>query len=197
MVQSAIAVAKLTSLSIQTSLITIRIHKIICQLFLKRIPLHNKIAVTSQKQLLCFANWFKCFDHYHTVSSDDLQKHNDLNRTPDKWIERDKRWYTGKKEKKSGYWREVQRLWILKINKKKPTTIPISFFSLLLRSTVLSITKFINWSNPLSVPTTARLAFSLTAIKELQFQNTILKITFWLVANYIKKQRKFEKSTEM
>lgn len=98
-VRSAIAVAQLlTSLSIQTSLITIRIHKIICQLFLKHIPLHNKIAVTSQKQLLCFANWFKCLDHYHTVSSDDLQKHNDLNRKPDKWIERDKRWYTGKKK---------------------------------------------------------------------------------------------------
>lgn len=47
--------------------------------------------------------------------------------------------------------------------KEKLTTMPISFFSSPLTSTVLSITRFINWSNPRSVPTTVRLAFSLTA----------------------------------
>lgn len=49
--------------------------------------------------------------------------------------------------------------------KLKLTTIPISFLSFPFSSTVLSTTRFINWSNPRSVPTTVRLALSLTAKK--------------------------------
>ncbi|MFS7964819.1 hypothetical protein Hanom_Chr08g00754841 [Helianthus anomalus] len=43
---------------------------------------------------------------------------------------------------------------------------PISFFSSPLTSTVLSMTRFMNWSNPRRVPTTVRFAFSLTKIKD-------------------------------
>ena len=48
------------------------------------------------------------------------------------------------------------------ISKRKPTTIPISVLSFPLTSTVLSTTRFMNWSNPRSVPITTRFAFSLT-----------------------------------
>ena len=41
------------------------------------------------------------------------------------------------------------------------TTMPMS--DLVLSSTVLSSTRFMNWSNPRSVPVTCRLAFSATA----------------------------------
>lgn len=60
---------------------------------------------------------------------------------------------------------EASQVSKLRKRRKTLTTIPISFFSLPLTSTVLSITRFINWSNPRSVPTIILLALSLTAIR--------------------------------
>ena len=70
---------------------------------------------------------------------------------------------------------------------------PISVFSLPFTSTVLSTTRFMNWSNPLSVPTTIRLAFSLTETKnklKLNFNSLVqslitLKWLFYLMTFYI------------
>lgn len=50
----------------------------------------------------------------------------------------------------------------LRKNRQWLTTMPMSVFSLPLTSTVLSTTRFMNWSKPRSVPTTIRLAFNLT-----------------------------------
>ena len=47
---------------------------------------------------------------------------------------------------------------------RRLTTMPMS--DLVLSSTVLSSTRFMNWSNPRSVPVTCRLAFSATASQQ-------------------------------
>lgn len=70
---------------------------------------------------------------------------------------------------------------------------PISVFSLPFTSTVLSTTRFMNWSNPLSVPTTIRLAFSLTVTKnklKLKFNSLVqslitLRWLFYSMTFYI------------
>lgn len=59
---------------------------------------------------------------------------------------------------------------------KELTTMPISFLSLPFISTVLSNTRFMNWSKPRKTPTTTRLALSLTAPRQ-QTARTPIKLT--------------------